>query len=54
MFTTLMLGFLGGQAITYPYSEVSVVLSIAYFSYTPLLAFWAIYSNSTFNTLRLR
>lgn len=51
MFVTLMLGFLGGQAITYPYSEVSTVLAVAYFSYVPLLGLWAIYSNSNFSAI---
>lgn len=51
MFVTLMLGFLGGQAITYPYSEVSTVLAVAYFAYVPFLGLWAIYSNSNFSAI---
>lgn len=35
--TTVLLGFLGGQPIMFPYSEVSFVLTLVYFSYAPYL-----------------
>ena len=34
-----MLGYLGGQPISYPYTELSFFFTCIYFSYVPFLAF---------------
>lgn len=34
---TLMLGFLGAQAIEFPYTTLSIFFSVVYFSYVPVL-----------------
>ena len=35
--TTVLLGFLGGQPIMFPYSEFSFLLTLVYFAYAPYL-----------------
>lgn len=34
-----MLGYLGGQPISYPYTQLSLILTVTYFAYIPLLSF---------------
>lgn len=36
--TTVLLGWLGGQPISYPYTDLSYILTFVYFAYVPVLA----------------
>lgn len=47
---TLMLGFLGAQAIEFPYTTLSIFFSVVYFSYVPVLVLWTMYSNYIFTS----
>lgn len=48
--TTVLLGFLGGQPISYPYTDLSLILTFVYFSYTPFLSFWTAYANNNISS----
>lgn len=50
--TTILLGWLGGQPISYPYTDLSYILTFVYFAYVPILAIWSGCSKTSIESIR--